>query len=118
MSDHEHKPAPGRQPGIEERIAAAGQRIAALQRRLDEALAELAHARRRAAVELAHAGRYGHEDLARALLPFRDAIEAAATVPTRDAAALREGLELAQRQLATALARCAPDTTIEGGQRA
>lgn len=118
MSDHEHKPSAGRQPGIEERIAAAGQRIAALQRRLDEALAELAHARRRAAVELAHADCYGHEDLARALLPFRDAIEAAATVPTCDAAALREGLELAQRQLATALARCAPNDTIEGGQRA
>lgn len=118
MSDQEHKPAPGHQPGLEERIAAAGQRIAALQRRLDEALDELAHARRRAAVEVAQASRYGHDDLAKALLPFRDAIEAAATVPTRDAAALREGLELAYRQLAAALARCAPGDSVHGGHRA
>jgi molecular chaperone GrpE (heat shock protein) len=107
MSDIEQL-TPERDPAsrsIEERIAAAGRRIAVFQRRLDEALAELAHARRRAAVDLAQAGRYGHEDLARALLPFRDAIEAAATVPTRDAAALREGVELAQRKLAAALAR-------------
>lgn len=60
MSDHEHEPAPGRQPGIEERIAAAGPRIAAL----------------------------------------------------------REGLALAQRQLAAALARVAPDAPTRGGQRA
>ncbi len=118
MTDIEHKPAPGRKPGIEERIAAAGQRIAALQRRLDQALADLRHARRRAAVELAQADRYGHADLARALLPLRDAIEAAASVPTRDAAALREGVELAQRQLAKALARSTPHDTIEGGHRA
>ena len=76
MSDNEHTPAPGHQAGIEERIAAAGQRIAALQRRLDEALDELAHARWRAAVELA------------------------------------------QRQLATALVRCAPSDTIHGGHNA
>jgi molecular chaperone GrpE (heat shock protein) len=108
MTDIEHLTQPIRDPAgrsIEERIAAAGRRIAALQRRLDEALADLAHARRRAAVDLAQAGRYGHEDLARALLPLRDAIEAAATVPTRDAAALREGVELAQRKLVAALAR-------------
>jgi len=118
MSDQEHKPAPGLQPGPVERIAAAGQRSAALRRQLDEALDDLAHARRRAAVELAHARRYGHADLARDLLPLRDAIEAAATVRTRDAAALREGLELAYRQLAAALARHAPDKAVQGGCRA
>jgi len=104
MSDIEHA-APERQPGIEERIAAAGRRIADLQRRLDTALAELAHARRRAGLELEAAGRYGHADLARSLLPLRDALDAAAQVETRDAAALREGLALAGRQLATALER-------------
>ncbi|WP_169728068.1 hypothetical protein [Massilia alkalitolerans] len=66
MTDIQHKPAPGRKPGIEERIAAAGQRIAALQRRLDEALAELAHTRGRAAAGLAQAERYGHEQPASA----------------------------------------------------
>lgn len=105
MTDIEHTPPPDRHSGIEERIAAAGQRIAALQRRLDAALDELARARRRAAHDLAQASRYGHQDLARALLPFRDALEAAAAVRTRDAVALKEGLELAHRQLTTALER-------------
>lgn len=112
MTDILQPRPPERDPAgrsIEERISAAGRRIAALQRRLDEALAELASARRRAALDLAQAGRYGHEDLARELLPFRDALEAAATVPTRDAAALREGVELAQRRLVAALARRHPN---------
>lgn len=90
---------------IEERIAAAAQRIAALQRQLDGALAELGLARRRAATELALASRYGHRELALELLPFKDALEAALAVPTGDAAALREGLVLAGRRLDAALAR-------------
>lgn len=91
--------------GIEERIAATGRRIAALQRQLDGAVEEVGHARRRATADLALAARYGHQDLALALLPFRDALEAALAVRTGDAAALREGLVLAGRQLDAALAR-------------
>jgi molecular chaperone GrpE (heat shock protein) len=90
---------------IAQRIALAGNRIAALQRELDAALAELVRARRRAAADCAAAAAYGHEELARAVLPFRDALEAALAVRTDDVAALREGLVLADRQLAAALAR-------------
>ncbi|MCA1248012.1 hypothetical protein [Massilia sp. MS-15] len=50
MSDQEHKPAPGPQPGPVERIAAAGQRSAALRRQLDDALQELAYRQRVAAL--------------------------------------------------------------------
>ncbi|BDT59808.1 hypothetical protein MasN3_33020 [Massilia varians] len=103
MTDIEHKPAPGRKPGIEERIAAAGQRIAALQRRLDDALADLAQARRRAAAELAQAERCGRQDPAGGLLALGDA------------APLRESVELAQRQLAKAVARATPHDGIQGG---
>ncbi|MGX9219962.1 nucleotide exchange factor GrpE [Massilia varians] len=97
--------APRTEGGIEERIAATGRRIAALQRQLDGAMEELGHARRRATADLALAARYGHQDLALALLPFRDALEAALAVRTGDAAALREGLVLAGRQLDAALVR-------------
>ena len=90
---------------VEERIAQAGNRIAVLQRELDAALAELVRARRRAEADCASAATYGHAGLARALLPFRDALEAALAVRTDDATALREGLVLADRQLAAALAR-------------
>lgn len=96
---------PARQEGIEARIADTASRIAALQRELDAALAELVRARRRAAADLAVAAAYGHEGLARALLPLRDALEAALAVKTDDVAALREGLVLAGRQLDAALAR-------------
>lgn len=98
-------PPPARREGIEARIADTGSRIAALQRELDAALAELVRARRRAAADLAVAAAYGHEGLARALLPLRDALEAALAVKTDDVAALREGLVLAGRQLDAALAR-------------
>jgi len=90
---------------LEERIAQAGCRIAALQRELGAALAELVRAQRRAETDRVSAATYGHAGLARALLPFRDALEAALAVRTDDAAALREGLVLADRQLAAALAR-------------
>lgn len=93
------------QGGIEERIAATGRRIEALQHQLDGAMAELGHARRRAAADLAQAARYGHQELAQDLLPFKDALEAALAVRTGDAAALRAGLVLAGRQLDAALAR-------------
>ena len=93
------------QHGLNERIAQAGRDIAALQCRLDEALAALGHARRRGAADLARAGDYALQDLARDLLPFRDALEATLAVETADVAALRQGLELARRQLAAALGR-------------
>ncbi|MFC0250459.1 nucleotide exchange factor GrpE [Massilia consociata] len=96
---------PTAQPGIEERIAETGLRIAALQRRLDGALADVRHARRRAAADLALASNYALADMARALLPFKDALEAALAVETTDVPALRRGLELAGRQLEAALAR-------------
>lgn len=98
-------PAAAPRHDVEERIAQAGARIAALQRELDAALAELVRARRRAETDCVAAATYGHAGLARALLPFRDALEAALAVRTGDAAALREGLVLADRQLAAALAR-------------
>jgi len=90
---------------FEERIAATGRQRAALQRRLDGAIADLGQARRRAATDLSNATLYGHQDLTQALLPFKDALEAALAVRTDDAAALREGLVLAARQLDAALAR-------------
>lgn len=90
---------------MQERIAQAGHDIATLQRRLAEALAALGQAQRRAAKDRAQAGTYALQEVARDLLPFRDALEAALAVQTADVSALRAGLELANRQLATALAR-------------
>ena len=108
MTEMHHADPSALRQGLEARIAATGSRIAALQRQLEEALAEAGHARRRAAIELAQARSVGHRELALALLPFRDALEAALTIRTDDAPALRAGLELASRQLDAALerARC------------
>ncbi|SFD22137.1 nucleotide exchange factor GrpE [Massilia yuzhufengensis] len=103
-------PEPGRMPpatpeGIEQGLARSGREIAALQERLDQAQAEVGHARRRAAADVALARSYALRDMALDLLPLRDALEAALAIRTADAAALRAGLELACRQFAAALAR-------------
>lgn len=72
---------------------------------LARALNDLALIRRRAALDVSNAHMTAIADLGKALLAFKDAIEAAITVDTRDVNALRAGLELALLQLIAVLER-------------
>jgi molecular chaperone GrpE len=91
------------------RLAALGEQVRELDERLTAAIAGMLYARRRAQEDCHHAHLYGITELARAILPFRDALETALAIDTQDVEALRTGLELAHRQLAAVLERCGKD---------
>jgi molecular chaperone GrpE len=87
------------------RLATLTEQMRELDARLNTAVADMVYARRRAQEDCQRERLYGIAGMARALLPFRDALETALAIDTHDVAALRAGLELAQRQLAAVLDR-------------
>jgi molecular chaperone GrpE len=88
------------------RLAALKEQMRELDERLTAAITDMVYARRRAQDDCRHADLYGIADLARAILPFRDALETALAIDTQDVQAMRAGLELAHRQLVAVLERC------------
>ncbi len=64
---------PATPENIEQGLARSGREIAALQDRLDQAQAEVGHARRRAAADVALARSYALRDMALDLLAFYSA---------------------------------------------
>lgn len=81
------------------KLETVNDRIAALHLAVRSAVADAEYARQRAQADLAHAYKFGIEGFAKALLPFKDALEMALTVETKDVDALKVGLELSLRQL-------------------
>lgn len=79
-----------------------------IETRLQHARAEADMARRRAEADIIAARKYAIADFAKDLLPFKDALETALALETRDAQAMRAGLSVALRQLLAACARHAP----------
>lgn len=75
----------------------------ALESALQRARADAAYVLRRAQEDLAHARKFAIESFAKDLLPFKDSLEAALRVQTSDADSVRAGLEIALKQLNTAL---------------
>jgi len=96
VSPADHIPA-------EDRLARIHAQIDALHLAVEAAVADAEYARQRAQADLVHASKFGIEGLAKALLPFKDALDMALAVETNDAAAMKAGLELSLRQLQGAL---------------
>ena len=69
------------------------------------AKAETDNVRRRAQEDVAKAHKFGIENFADALLPVMDSLDAALADASVDAAALRHGVELTRKQLASAFER-------------
>lgn len=88
------------------RLAELRAQIKELDARLTVAIRDMMHARRRAEEDCHHERVYGIAELARAILPFKDALETALAIDTEDVPAMRAGLELAHRQLVAVLGRC------------
>ena len=90
---------------IAAQLEAANTRLAELQLRLAEAVEETMFARRRAEADLDLERRFAIEDMAKALLPVKDALETALAIDTSDVGAMTTGLELTHKQLVTVLNR-------------
>ena len=87
-------PATNGQPSLEEQLQLAEQKA---QEHLDSwlrAKAETENLRKRAQADIASAHKYGVENLAEALLPVRDSLEAALAAETITLDSLRAGVEL------------------------
>jgi molecular chaperone GrpE len=98
-------PAPASAASLEELLADA-------QARLDEqrdawlrALADAENARKRAQADIAQARKYAAERIVEDLLPVMDSLQAALGAAGGGQDALRAGIELTQRQLASAFER-------------
>jgi molecular chaperone GrpE len=86
-------------PSIEEQLSLAEKKA---QEHLDSwlrAKAETENLRKRAQADIANAHKYGVENLAEALLPVRDSLEAALAVENITLESLKSGVELTLRQL-------------------
>jgi molecular chaperone GrpE len=86
-------------PGLEEQLRQAEQKA---QEHLDSwlrAKAETENLRKRAQSDLASAHKYGVENLAQALLPVRDSLEAALAIENVTLESLKSGVELTLKQL-------------------
>jgi molecular chaperone GrpE len=86
-------------PSLEEQLRQAEQKA---QEHLDSwlrAKAETENLRKRAQADIASAHKYGVENLAEALLPVRDSLEAALAIENVTLESLKSGVELTLRQL-------------------
>ena len=86
-------------PGLQEQLRQAEQKA---QEHLDSwlrAKAETENLRRRAQADIASAHKYAVENLAEALLPVRDSLEAALAIENVTPESLKNGVELTLRQL-------------------
>jgi len=86
-------------PGVEEQLRLAEQKA---QEHLDSwlrAKAETENLRKRAQADIASAHKYGVENLAEALLPVHDSLEAALAVENVTLESLKSGVELTLKQL-------------------
>lgn len=89
-------------PSLEEMIKAAELKAAEHHDAWLRAKAETDNVRRRAQEDIAKAGKYAVERFAGELLPVKDSLEAALANENQSAEALKSGVELTLRQLASA----------------
>jgi molecular chaperone GrpE len=111
-------PAPDRAPDTpavpEDRTAQLEAHLAAAEAKADRlnedflrAKAETENTRRRAVEDVARAHKFGIESFATSLLAVRDSLEAALAVEGATVESLRQGVEITQRQLASAFEKAA-----------
>jgi molecular chaperone GrpE len=108
----EMAPSPPGSPGeriaeLEAQLAAAQAQAARLSEDFLRAKAEAENTRRRAAEDVARAHKFGIETFATSLLAVRDSLEAALAVEGATGESLRQGVEITQRQLASAFEKAA-----------
>ncbi|MGL4766771.1 MAG: nucleotide exchange factor GrpE [Formosimonas sp.] len=84
-------------------IAALEEQVAQLKDQLLRNHAEMENVRRRAAEDVSKAHKFSIERFASELLPVQESLEKALSDATGDAETLRTGVELTQKQLASAL---------------
>ena len=89
----------------EGRLAAAEAKITELQDAFLRAKADAENQRRRAAEDVTKAHKFAVEKFAREMIAVCDSLDAALTDTAADAAALRSGVELTQKQLLSAFER-------------
>ena len=89
----------------EDRLAAAEAKITELQDAFLRAKADAENQRRRAAEDVTKAHKFAVEKFAREMIAVCDSLDAALTDTAADAAALRSGVELTQKQLLSAFER-------------
>ena len=89
----------------EGRLAAAELKIAELQDAFLRAKADAENQRRRAAEDVTKAHKFAVEKFAREMIAVCDSLDAALTDTAADAATLRSGVELTQKQLLSAFER-------------
>ena len=86
-------------PGLEEQLHLAEQKAQEHLESWLRAKAETENLRKRAQADIANAHKYGVENLAEALLPVRDSLEAALATENITLESLKSGVELTLRQL-------------------
>lgn len=86
-------------PGLEEQLRAAEQKAQEHLESWLRAKAETENLRKRAQADIAGAHKYAVENLAQALLPVRDSLEAALTIENVTLESLKSGVELTLKQL-------------------
>jgi molecular chaperone GrpE len=86
-------------PSPEERLRQAEQKAQDHMESWLRAKAETENLRKRAQADIANAHKYGVENLAEALLPVRDSLEAALAIENVTLESLKSGVELTLRQL-------------------
>lgn len=109
---NEPQPIPDAAPDLAGLAPSLNEQLAALQARHDElndaflrAKAEAENARRRAEEDVAKARKFGVEAFAEAMLPVKDSLELATTLPSATPEQLLEGVHATLRQLTAALER-------------
>ena len=93
------------EPDAATRIAELETRLAAMSDNYLRAKAEAENVRRRAEEETSKARKFAIDSFAESLLPVRDSLEAALTLPNATNGQLLEGVQATLRQLAQALER-------------
>jgi molecular chaperone GrpE len=86
-------------PGLEQQLRQAEQKTQEHLESWLRAKAETENLRKRAQADIASAHKYGVENLAEALLPVRDSLEAALAIENVTLDSLKSGVELTLRQL-------------------
>jgi molecular chaperone GrpE len=89
----------GTTPGMEEQLRLAEQKSQEHHESWLRAKAETENLRKRAQADIASAHKYAVENLAEALLPIRDSLEAALAIENVTLESLKSGIELTLRQL-------------------
>jgi len=96
---------PAEAPSLEAQLAELQARHAEMADAFLRAKADAENTRRRAEEEMAKARKFAIEGFAESLLPVRDSLEAAITIPAATSEQLLEGVHATLRQLTAALER-------------